>query len=61
MTFMLAMSDTAWAPWPCRAERFGTIFVDPANVRPEFSMEAKMERLKREGFVTGFDTLSSVS
>jgi hypothetical protein len=44
-----------------RAERFGTMYVDPAKVKPEFSLEAKKEKLRREGFATGFDTLSAVS
>ncbi|GAX84599.1 hypothetical protein CEUSTIGMA_g12020.t1 [Chlamydomonas eustigma] len=37
-----------------RAERFGTSFVDPTT-RRDLVGEAKKERLKREGFVTGFD------
>lgn len=43
-----------------RAERFGTVYKEPARHRTDLIMEAKRERLRREGFKTGFDFFSEV-
>lgn len=46
---------------PCRAERFNTTYKEPARHRTDLIMDAKRERLRREGFKTGFDFFSEVS
>lgn len=40
-----------------RAERFGTDYKDPAEL-PKFSQQARLQRLRREGFATGIDLFS---
>lgn len=44
-----------------RAERFGTTFVDPSKTSRKMAYEARKERMKHEGFVTGMDLFSEVS
>lgn len=43
----------------CRAERFGTDYKDPAEL-PKFTQQARLQRLRREGFATGIDLFSEV-
>lgn len=38
----------------CRAEKFGTAYVDPAQ-RKDLRLEARRERFTRQGFATGID------
>jgi hypothetical protein len=46
-------------PQACRAEKFGTKFVDPAR-RKDLRLEARKEKFTRQGFATGIDLFAEV-
>lgn len=56
----VAPSENSHALLLRRAERFGTDYKDPAEVNPRFTQQARLQRLRREGFATGIDIFSEV-
>jgi hypothetical protein len=46
-------------PQHTRAEKFGTDYRDPAEL-PKFTQQARLQRMRREGFATGIDLFSEV-
>lgn len=58
MPLLLTRCACALTPTP-RAAKFGTDYRDPSK-RRDLGLEAKKERLRRDGFITGIDFFSEV-